>query len=199
MSAALTAILICAAGAGSRMRGADKLLEPVAGRPLLAQLAAAAVATGAPVLVALPPGAAGVERAKALPDHAVIALTVADAAQGMSGSIRAGVAAAGDAPGLVVMLGDMPEIDTPALARLLAAHAAAPDRVIRAASASDQPGHPVLFPRRLFPALALLTGDTGARDILRCETAELVPLPGQAALTDLDTPEAWAAWRARQP
>ena len=48
-------ILLLAAGSSSRMRGGDKLLEPVAGRPLLTRIAEAALATGLPVHVALPP------------------------------------------------------------------------------------------------------------------------------------------------
>ena len=49
------AILILAAGSSSRMRGGDKLLEEVAGMPLLARITRAALDTGLPVTVALPP------------------------------------------------------------------------------------------------------------------------------------------------
>ncbi|MFD1808925.1 NTP transferase domain-containing protein [Gemmobacter lanyuensis] len=47
-------ILILAAGAASRMRGGDKMLEQVAGVPQLRRIVNAACATGAPVRVALP-------------------------------------------------------------------------------------------------------------------------------------------------
>jgi CTP:molybdopterin cytidylyltransferase MocA len=56
-----------------------------------------------------------------------------------------------------------------------------------------------LFGRRFFETLAGLTGDRGAREVLR-EAAEFVtdvPTPGRAAVVDLDTPEDWAAWRAQ--
>jgi molybdenum cofactor cytidylyltransferase len=45
----------------------------------------------------------------------------------------------------------------------------------------------------------VLTGDTGAREVLKrhSDRVHLVPLKGDRALTDLDTPEDWAAWRAR--
>ena len=39
------------------------------------------------------------------------------------------------------------------------------------------------------------TGDDGARDLLKGETVTSVPLPGDHATLDLDTPEAWARWR----
>ncbi|MCV6595140.1 MAG: NTP transferase domain-containing protein, partial [Silicimonas sp.] len=45
-----------AAGASSRMRGRDKLLEPIGGVPLLRRQALAALTTGCPVLVTLPEG-----------------------------------------------------------------------------------------------------------------------------------------------
>ncbi|WP_412506377.1 NTP transferase domain-containing protein, partial [Roseovarius sp. SYSU LYC5161] len=51
-------ILLPAAGASARMEGPDKLLEPVDGMPLLRRQVLMALATGAPVLVTLPPGAA---------------------------------------------------------------------------------------------------------------------------------------------
>jgi len=46
-------ILILAAGASSRMRGTDKLLEQVGGQPLIAHVAAVALATGCPVSVTM--------------------------------------------------------------------------------------------------------------------------------------------------
>ncbi|HLQ19463.1 MAG TPA: NTP transferase domain-containing protein, partial [Tabrizicola sp.] len=51
-------ILVLAAGASSRMRGRDKLLQPVKGRPILRYVTETALAAAAPVLVALPPAAA---------------------------------------------------------------------------------------------------------------------------------------------
>ncbi|WP_442902561.1 nucleotidyltransferase family protein [Frigidibacter sp. MR17.24] len=193
-------VLICAAGAASRMRGGDKILEPVAGVPLLARLAAAARASGAVVRVTLPPAGAlrHDRRAAALAGLGVVTLPVADADEGMAASLRAGARAARAAgeDGLLVVLGDMPEIEAGDIAALLAAAAAAPGRVIRAATATGRAGHPVLFPARLLPALERLRGDRGAREVLAGEAAELVALAGERAVTDLDTPEDWARWRA---
>ena len=53
------AAVVLAAGASRRMRGTDKLLEPVGGRPVLRAVAEAALASrAAEVVVVLPPGAA---------------------------------------------------------------------------------------------------------------------------------------------
>ncbi len=189
------AILLLAAGASRRMRGADKLLQPVAGEALLRRQARAALATGVPVAVTLPPGAAG--RRGALEGLSLRRVEVADAAEGMGASIRAGVAALpAEASGVLILPGDLPEIEAGDLAVMLARHAQAPGVVLRAAAQDGRPGHPVVFPARLLPALRRLSGDAGARLVLAGEAVVAVALPGERATTDLDTPEAWAEWRA---
>lgn len=192
------AILILAAGASSRMRGGDKLLEQIAGRPLLRVMLerACAVAKG-PVLCTLP-----------APDHArmaciagldVIPVIVADAAEGMGASIRAGVTALPEGCTAVMILpADLPDLDENDLSTMLAAQQANPTVILRAQDQHGQAGHPVVFPAEFFPDLAECHGDSGARDLLRAQAARVVtiPLPATHATTDLDTPEAWAAWRA---
>lgn len=189
-------ILIPAAGASRRMRGRDKLLEEIDGTAILRRATLAAAATGEAVLVTLPEG----DRARrAALDGVAVARQEIDAAEGMAASIRAGAkaATAAGADGLLVMLPDMPEIGTDALLTLIAAWRAEPTRPCRAAAADGTPGNPVVIPARLLPALAAVTGDTGAREVLKGEDPRLCPLPDRAALIDLDTPEAWAEWRER--
>ena len=191
------AILLLAAGASSRMRGRDKLMEEVAGRPLIAGRVSAARATGAPVVVTLPPRARAPARWQALDGSGAMLVDAAQAAEGMAASLTAGLAALPAAcPGVLVMLADMPEITAADLSTLIDAFDGT--AILRGATADGTPGHPVLFPRRDFPALAAITGDQGARGVLKTEAdrVRLVPLPGRHALTDLDTPEDWAAWRA---
>lgn len=180
------------------MRGTDKLLLDVGGRPLLRHAARAALASGCPVAVTLRPDDSA--RRDALSGVPVTLLTVADACDGMAGSIRTAVAWAQGlgAAALMVHLPDMPDITASDIVALIAAQATAPGSVLRAASADGHAGNPVILPRRLFDALDKVTGDTGARAVLSAEKHRLHPLPGQRALTDLDTPEAWAAWRAAQ-
>ncbi len=189
-------IAIPAAGASSRMRGADKLMQKVGGVPLLARQTERALATGYPVFVTVSKDHP--VRQTALPQHANLRIEVIDGAEGMSLSLRRAIARAGDAEGLMVHLPDMPDLETQDLTQMIGAFAAAPDQVHRAASSVGHPGHPVIFPHRLFAALSNLSGDTGGKEILKTEEVRLHPLPGQRALTDLDTPEAWAAWLAQR-
>ena len=193
---ARTAILLLAAGASSRMRGADKLLQEVDGAPVLRRQAEAALRTGADVTVCL--AADRPDREAALRGLTLRRLVVKDAGEGMAASIRAGAASLpDDIAGAVILPADMPEIDAADIAAVLAAFdAAGRDRIARGTSESGVPGHPVVFPARLLPRLRLLSGDDGARGLVRLEKPIMVPLPGRHALTDLDTPEDWAAWRA---
>jgi CTP:molybdopterin cytidylyltransferase MocA len=102
---------------------------------------------------------------------------------------------------VLVALADMPEITAQDLYLMLSLGAQAPGTILRAATKDGRPGNPVFFPADLLPELAQLTGDAGARDILKREAARvaLLPLKDDRAAVDLDTPEDWAAWRARRP
>lgn len=184
-------ILIPAAGSSTRMRGQDKLLQDVAGEPILRRQARMALAL-APVIVTL--RETDPDRRAALEGVAVTVMAVTDAALGMSASFRA-VAGVGSA--LMILPADMPDLTGEDLAGMIAAFQSDPAHILRG-SAGDRPGHPVIWPRALVPSFARLTGDEGARALLRQHPVRLHPLPDQHALTDLDTPEDWAAWRAGQ-
>jgi molybdenum cofactor cytidylyltransferase len=194
--------ILLAAGAARRMGGRDKLLEPVAGRPILRAVAEAARASQADrVIAVLAPGAEA--RRAALEGLALDIVEAPDWAEGMAASLRAGLASVStEAEAVVILLADMPEVTAGHIDRLIAAFDPEEGREIcRAVSASGVPGHPVLFGRRFFESLAQLTGDRGARDLLRDapDFVTDVPTPGEGAAVDLDTPEDWAAWRAGQP
>lgn len=189
------AILLLAAGMSSRMQGRDKLLEPIDGVPLLSRITQQALQTDCAVYVAVPslnhPRATLVPGAKLVP--------VKRAAEGMGASIAAGVAALDpEIEAVMICPSDMPEIIIEDFECLAAAFEREGGPILRAVDASGAPGHPVLFPRRCFPDLINLEGDTGARNIVSREAVKLVELPGTHATTDLDTPEAWADWRRKQ-
>lgn len=189
-------ILILAAGRSSRMRGADKLMQDVDGQPLLRQIVARAMATGAGVTVALPPDRPA--RIAALAGLDCRSVTVTDPGAGMAASIAAGVAAIPVGRPILLVLADLPEITMDDLTCLLQAGRASPNGILRGATADGEMGHPVLFPPDLREALLSLTGDEGARSILRAHAGRVVPiaLPARHAVTDLDTPEDWDRWRA---
>ncbi len=190
------AILLLAAGASTRMGGADKLLEEVDGRPLLAERLETALTAGAEVIVALPPYAEAPGRWAAVEGRGATLVEVPAPGEGMAESLKAGIAALpAETPGVMILLADMPEVTHSDLATMLGAFDG--ETILRGAAEDGTPGHPVLFPARDFAALAELRGDQGAREVLKAEAARqrLIALPARHALTDLDTPEDWARWR----
>lgn len=198
MTRAPIPVILLAAGASTRMRGRDKLLEEVEGQPLLRRQARLARGVG-PVIVALPP--APHPRYAALSGLDITALPVPDAAEGMGASLRTAFAALPPKTrAAMVMLADMPEVQAQDLARLAAAVDVESDMLIwRAATAQGAPGHPIVFAAPLFAQMRQLRGDDGGRSVVRAvaDRVQLVPLPGNRARLDLDTPEDWSAWRCR--
>lgn len=185
------AAVILAAGRSTRMAGVNKLLTSIDGRPLVTLAADAALASRAsPVLVVVGHEAAAVSRA--LADRPVTVVGNADYAEGLSTSIRAGVAAlAPGVDGALIMLADMPRVGARHLDRLIAAFAPGDGRTVCVPTWNGVRGNPVLWGRAFFPDLAALSGDTGGRALLRglgdgvCEVA----MADDGVLVDVDTPE----------
>ena len=193
-------ILVLAAGASSRMRGRDKLLQPVKGKPILRAVAETALGTRAPVLVTLPPAAEA--RHAAVAGLPVQIVNVPDAALGMSRSIVRGLEAIADPgpeDGVMILPADMPGFSAKVLADLISRFRAEPELIWRGGTTDGRPGHPAIIPCDLWPELSAVTGDEGGRAVLRRHGDRLrqVPLPGQMAILDLDTPEDWAAYLGR--
>ena len=197
------AILLLAAGASSRMAGRDKLMEQVDGEALLSRICRRAAQTGLPCYVTVPSHAHPRVAATGIANVTDGIIEVPDAAEGMAASIRAGVAALPPEIDAVMILPcDMPDLETQDLLHLAAQyHSLDPNSqngtvVLRATASDGTPGHPVIFPKHCFAALKQIQGDQGARAVLAAHEVQLFALPGQRAVTDLDTPEAWARWRA---
>lgn len=189
-------VLILAAGSSSRMGGRDKLMEEVAGKPLLLDRVDAALATGQPVIVTLPPRDERPARWDLLDEKPIGVIEVPDAAEGMARSLAAGITALPEgAVAVMVLLADMPDVTTEDMKRVLAEFDG--ESILRGATADGKLGHPVVFPFRDFTTLRSLEGDEGAKAIMEANSDRVRPvsLPYSHARTDLDTPEDWAAWR----
>ncbi|MEM6422396.1 MAG: NTP transferase domain-containing protein, partial [Pseudomonadota bacterium] len=196
----ITALLL-AAGSSRRMGARDKLIEDVAGQPMIAATARALAASGADeVLVVLRPGDAA-RRAALSGVEGLRVIENPRSEAGMGTSLAYAIRAVpAEADGALIALADMPDLTAADHDRLMAAFDPAEGReIVRALGADGTPGHPVLFGRRFFEPLSLLEGDEGARGLLRehRDFVAEVRLPGRRALVDLDTPEALQAWRDR--
>lgn len=192
-------IILLAAGASRRMQGRDKLLETIDKTPLIRRMAQTCLNSKAQQCrVIVRPGDR--DRRTALSDLDLTIVENPDWRDGMAASIRQGIR---DLPeqcqGVIIALADMPDVSSDDFNALIDAFTPGTGMICRASDRSGQPGNPVLFDRAFFPALAGLSGDQGARQILEGNAAvQLVPLNGAAAQTDLDTPGDWAAYRANR-
>jgi molybdenum cofactor cytidylyltransferase len=198
------AVLVLAAGRSTRMGGPNKLLAETDGQPLVVHAVRAALASQAvEVVVVLGHMAGEIQAAveKAVPPKARLRfVTNPDFADGLSTSVRAGIAALGkDIDAAIVQLGDMPGVNSGLLDRLMAAFSPVEGRSICVPTAGGKRGNPVLWDRRFFDDMGKLAGDSGAKHLIG-EHADLVcevEMAGEGAVTDIDTPEALAAWRAQ--
>jgi len=188
----MLAAIVLAAGRGSRFRaeaGADqdKLLADCVGRdgvmrPVIEQ-----------VLVNLP------DRLMArwlvtTPDRTeVIRLAQAYGCQvlllqsaGMGESIAAAVAASASADGWLVVLGDMPFIQSSSIERVI--DALEEDGISVPVHAGDY-GHPVAFGRAFGPDLMALTGDRGGKPLFARARVREVQVEDAGVLWDVDLPK----------
>ncbi|ASA31823.1 NTP transferase domain-containing protein [Pseudomonas aeruginosa] len=180
--------LVLAAGQGRRF-GSDKRLARLAdGTTLLAASVARAREAFAEVRVVVRAGETPASLGLPAQQRLVHSL---DASSGMGHSLAAGVAAARNSPAraIAVLLGDMPWIAADTLERLAAM--ATPEAIVFPLY-DGQRGHPVLFGRAFWDALAQLDGDQGARRVLQAHRPAWreVPCDDPGVLCDVDTPAA---------
>lgn len=176
--------VILAGGEGRRF-GGPKQLAPLEGRPLI-QHALATMRDAAAIdrIIVVLGARADAIRAAADLDGAEI-VVAEDWHEGMSASLRAGIAAAADADAVLITLADQPLITSRALGAVLglAASGAAAAR----ATYGGKPGHPVLIRSELFGEIAELRGDSGARELLERVDLRTVECGRLGRPDDVDT------------
>jgi molybdenum cofactor cytidylyltransferase len=199
------AAVLLAAGSSRRYGPDNKLLADIDGTPLLARAAAALVhARLAEIVVVTGHEADLIEQALACFGANLRFVHNPKHSEGMGGSVAAGIKAlTGDIDGTLVVQGDMPDLNT-ALICQLSRHfiEAGRDRIIvpwiaNAGDHGGRQGNPVIWPRRLFPALMALTGDQGGKALIQAagNAVERVIVADTSAATDIDTREQLAAYR----
>jgi molybdenum cofactor cytidylyltransferase len=184
------AAVILAAGRSTRMGGPNKMLAEINGKPLVRIVAEQALASRASSVLVV----TGHERAKVT--HALDGLDVKfvynpDYADGLAGSVKAGIGAVPDSTdGAIICLGDMPLVDASLIDRLIEAFAPERGALIAILVAEGRRGNPVLWSRRLFNELMTLQGDIGARHLIaqHQEAVAEVAVTGKNAFLDVDTP-----------
>ncbi len=180
-------VVILAAGQSRRYGKDDKRRAMLAnGEELLQQTVASALAADLPVMVVLRPGDDALQAAlQQKGAHTVIA---EDAALGMGHSLVAGISAVDHWDGALIALGDMPCTRPESYRRV--AQALSEHKIVRPFYRGE-PGQPVGFSCCYFPEMKTLSGDVGAKHILKREQANIYQLDVDDAgiRVDIDTPE----------
>jgi molybdenum cofactor cytidylyltransferase len=178
-------VLVLAAGAGTRF-GSAKQLAPVNGVPMLRlALNRALSLAGAQVSVVI--GAHAGEVAPVLGRLAVNVVVNRQWEEGMSSSIRAGLASVpGSVGGVLLLLADQVGVSEADLQRLCDAWRRSPNAIV-AAQYGGGHGVPALFPRSQFALLHSLRGERGARALLRGGGLGVLGVPMPSAAHDIDT------------
>jgi len=192
--------VVLAAGQSTRMAPYNKLLvADRAGKPMIARVVDNVLSSQArPVLVVT--GHRGEDIRTALAGRPVTFVDAPDYAAGLSASLKAGIAALpAEAAAALVCLGDMPLVTGRVLDRILAAYDPDEGRAIVVPIHQGRAGNPVLWDRVFFAEILSLSGDAGARGLLRrhAEQVAEVEAGDDSVLRDFDTVESLATLPAR--
>jgi len=109
--------------------------------------------------------------------------------EGMSGSIRLGLAEAEEADAAMIVLGDQPFVSPGTIDRIIDAYVSSRSPVVVPVYHGRR-GNPVLFDRSLFPQIRRIRGDVGAKSVVSGNEDKLlqVDVNDEGILVDIDTP-----------
>ena len=179
------AVVVLAAGAGSRYRGTrHKLSEKLGGDTVLVRTLRNAIASEMSVVLVISEALIAEARGLVAPEDMVVVDARTQTVWGMGDSIAAGVSIHASATGWLVLPADMPLVKPASLRAVADALDLQP---IAFAQYRGRRGHPVGFGAELFSELVMLKGDEGARRLLARYPTAAVELDDPGVLFDIDT------------
>jgi len=189
------AAVVMAAGRSRRMAPHNKLLvTDKAGKPMIARVVDNVLSSKArPILVVTGHQAEQVEHA--LGGRPVQYVHAGDYADGLSASLKAGIAAVPpECAAAIVCLGDMPLVTGRMIDRLMQMYDPDEGRLIVLPTFRGKQGNPMLWDRRYFSEILGISGDSGARFLIgkHAESVVEVEMADDAVLRDFDTTESLA-------
>jgi molybdenum cofactor cytidylyltransferase len=194
-SAPIIAAVVLAAGRSRRMAPHNKLLvTDKNGKTMIARVVDNVLSSNArPILVVTGHQAEQVEQT--LAGRPVRFVHAQDYAEGLSASLKAGIAAVpSECAAAIVCLGDMPLVTGRMIDRLMSMYDADEGRLIVLPTCRGKQGNPMLWDRRFFPEILEIAGDSGARFLVgkHAESVVELEMADDAVLRDFDTTESLA-------
>ena len=162
MTAAKRVVAVVLAAGRAERFGSDKLMHPLDGRPMAEHIAMTIADVPFAVRLAICP--VDSPRRDLFTAHGFEVIDNLHPEQGMGTSLALGARRAIElsADAMLICLADMPYVTREHLLALLGAEGSA---VVTEVNGTRSP--PAMFGRELFPELAMLTGDHGARHLLK--------------------------------
>jgi molybdenum cofactor cytidylyltransferase len=180
--------ILLAAGKGSRFDPTgvqNKLMQPLANGDLVVVAAAKNLLSALPMVLAV-----------VRPDAEVVAAQLRAlgckvtecprAEEGMGASLVHALSQTADAAGWVIALADMPYVQPNSIKALIDTIMRGAD--IAAPTFSGSRGNPIAFSRKHLPDLLRLSGDEGARTLLKIFPVTAVAVEDAGIALDIDTP-----------
>jgi len=190
--------IVLAAGQSRRMGGTNKLLVQFNGKALVRHVVEAVRASRIAGITVV----SGFEVQSvtlALKGLDVDFCHNPDFADGMASSLRCGIKSVPqDCAGAIILLGDMPQITSGMINRMLDQFEQAQHSAIIQATDNGRRGNPVVWPVKYFDQLKQISGDVGGRHLIDENAENVVTVElGAAARLDIDTPEMLASSRSK--
>lgn len=178
------AAVVLAAGSAQRF-GADKRLAQINGQPMIVKALQPYLAQLQTVYVILRPN----DPVRALLPLETCIIEAPNAHLGMGHSLAAAAEQLSELQWILVGLADMPWINSDTIAQIVDRISKLEDAIVRP-SYDGRSGHPVAFTANYIDELKTLTGDVGAREVVRRYRSRLVDLDvsDEAILRDVDAP-----------
>lgn len=181
------AAIVLAAGQSRRFGDSNKLTALLEGKALLEHVLGLVCGLGLADVVVVT-GAPNRNIDKILHASPVRTISNINYLDGMGTSIAAGARAIGECDGVFIILGDMPYLSRQDYHDLMGSFSGRQD--ICRPVFQEHPGHPVLFGAAYIDELVDLTGDAGAKAILKTHIHQIkfVEVGTSAIVKDIDRP-----------
>lgn len=178
--------IVLAAGSSTRF-GSDKRRQIIDGQTMVYRCVSQMLCTLSHVIVVVQPED---DIQESLPEQAQV-VEAKQAHLGMGHSLAAGIQAIErHTAWVLVALADMPWLTRSTVDTVINRITTLDHGIVRPSYKGKQ-GHPVGFTQNYYAQLAGLTGDLGARDLIRSEKSNLhlCPVEDPGVLTDVDRPD----------
>ena len=179
-------VIVLAAGGSSRM-GTPKQLLTFDGETLIRRAAKAALESVCDRVVVVV-GSHAQEIGRELDDLPVSIVENQNWQNGMSSSVRAGLAETAHADGVIIMLCDQPFVTPRVLNELVSTHCKTRKPIVASTYGTTR-GVPAFFNRELFSELKSLSPDEGARRIIAAHPDRVATITFPQGAVDVDTPQ----------